>query len=479
MIPFHQYQRYKLAELIMSQLKNNQDKYRILEVGANEHKNLQFFLPNDDITYLDIDLPEELVDDPSFVKGDATDMNFDNDEFDFIIALDVLEHIVPSKREMFLKEIYRVSKKGVILSAPFLNQYNQKAEIRVASYFETLYSKSIRWQEEHQENGLPLLDEQLKIINTFAKNEPIVINHGDPLIWEKMMRMEFLVGLKPKIQGYWNEINNFYNNDLFHMDFVDNGVRSFVVIPKEAVHISSMAFEKPSMTSKSYDQFMDLENSFYQLFSILEEDKKYVGQLFVDTGRGYSESESLNQSFHIKDLPEIIDFEYNVGKFEHIHNLRFDPMTDQCSIRFHYCKMTDNEGNDVELEISNTNADNQLNKIMIYNHSDPQIYFNGANCEIRKLSIRVEFLTRTEGHLSLTNELLIEDIQVQKKQIDELSKCLYEKEKEYNSNILEKEEKLNQNQVELQERQFKVQMLENEVQRLESEIQQAKRNIEH
>ena len=71
---------------------------------------------------MDIELPEELLSDPAFIKGDATNMHFGENSFDFVVALDVLEHISPEKRNDFLSETHRVSTQGVILSAPFLIQ---------------------------------------------------------------------------------------------------------------------------------------------------------------------------------------------------------------------------------------------------------------------------------------------------------------------------------------------------------------------
>ena len=47
---FDQYQRYKKTQEIINELRNKEEKFNILEVGANEHKNLEKFLPSDKIT---------------------------------------------------------------------------------------------------------------------------------------------------------------------------------------------------------------------------------------------------------------------------------------------------------------------------------------------------------------------------------------------------------------------------------------------
>ena len=42
-IPFDQYQRYKTTSLIIENYKNDSENVSILEIGANEHKNLEKF----------------------------------------------------------------------------------------------------------------------------------------------------------------------------------------------------------------------------------------------------------------------------------------------------------------------------------------------------------------------------------------------------------------------------------------------------
>lgn len=64
MVSFDQYQRYKNAQLIINSARKKDEIFKILEVGANEHRNLEKFLPLDSIVYLDISLPAELLEDP-------------------------------------------------------------------------------------------------------------------------------------------------------------------------------------------------------------------------------------------------------------------------------------------------------------------------------------------------------------------------------------------------------------------------------
>lgn len=108
-ILFDQFQRYNNVANIINNLREAGQIFNILEVGANEHQNLEKFLPEDHITYLDIQLPDNLKDNPKYLLGDATSMQFPNNKYNIVVALDVFEHIFPEDREKFIKEIYRVS----------------------------------------------------------------------------------------------------------------------------------------------------------------------------------------------------------------------------------------------------------------------------------------------------------------------------------------------------------------------------------
>ncbi|MEK4046474.1 class I SAM-dependent methyltransferase [Paenibacillus sp. FSL H8-0048] len=397
MIPFHQYQRYKLAEPLINSFKIDNKKLNILEVGANEHKNLKVFFPNDEILYLDIILSEEMLSDPQFIQGDATDMKFADSSFDIVLALDVLEHIPPNKRKEFLSELYRVSKYGVILSAPFLTNKNVKSEERIASFYRAIYGSEILWQNEHAENGLPILEENLEIIRGFAQAEPITISHGNSLIWEKLMRMEFLTGLSPQATVYWEKINSYYNEDLFPNDFTEDGIRTFIIIPKSRNPIEYVYKKDVELriTDDLWAEFLDLENSFYKLCDIINNSKKEPLdkiQLFIDTGEGFSEEKS--QSLYIYENQQQgneAQFIFDIGEFKGIQRIRIDPTTQKKTIQIHSIISIYANGSKESIEVIQSNATFQTHDVYVFENDDPQMLlkgdFNGAD----KLIVTLEY----------------------------------------------------------------------------------------
>lgn len=100
MKPFHQIARYETVRKAIESMRW-QKQHTILEVGSGSHGNLAIYLPNDKITFLDTVLTEEAQNDPRFVIGDATNLSYPDGSFDFVIGSDVLEHIIPQKRNDF------------------------------------------------------------------------------------------------------------------------------------------------------------------------------------------------------------------------------------------------------------------------------------------------------------------------------------------------------------------------------------------
>lgn len=77
------------------------------------------------VTALDIEKP--VIDDPKIqcVKGDATNLDFDNEEYDLVFCAEVLEHIPSKQLKKACSELERVAKKYIIIGVPY------KQDIRV------------------------------------------------------------------------------------------------------------------------------------------------------------------------------------------------------------------------------------------------------------------------------------------------------------------------------------------------------------
>lgn len=329
-IIFDQYQRYKNAQILVNKLRKGNETFSILEVGANEHKNLEQFLPDDNIKYLDIELSEERLNDPQYILGDATNMDFEDGTFDVIVALDVFEHIPPEKREMFLTEINRVSRVGFIIGAPFNTEGVADTEVRVNEVFCALYGMNHPWLIEHIENGLPSLEDTVSYLN--EKNIKYeMINHGSLLLWEKIMKMHFFSIKDVALQNYVDRIYDLYNKDIFEKDYTNNCYRHFIVGLKDETHELDvkMLFNNKETSFAVLDQ---AETTFYKIYEektiehFISQKNPLSFQVYTDKGEGITEKNSIKEVIVNDKINKKIDLnKYNV------RTLRID-LTDAYSI---------------------------------------------------------------------------------------------------------------------------------------------------
>lgn len=89
------------------------------------------------------------------VTGDIRAMPFDDGAFDVVVALDVLEHLVPSDRCTALDELARVASRRVIVGCP-TGAAALDADRGLAKI---LGPGAPGWLAEHLENGLPEVED--------------------------------------------------------------------------------------------------------------------------------------------------------------------------------------------------------------------------------------------------------------------------------------------------------------------------------
>ena len=229
-VPFDQFQRYEtIARLIGFHRKSGEESFRVLELGANEHKNLKLFLPNDKILFTDIVLTENMKHDPEFQQADGVELAFADDSYDFVIATDVLEHVPAEKRGEFLTEASRVARIGAILSFPYNASFVVDAEKRVNTYYKALAGEDYIWLKEHINNTLPDISEIEKCLSS-ANRRFFSFKHGDIKTWEKIWYCHFDTVFAPDTLEYRERVDNYYNSVLYQSDVSNTCYRVFYVI---------------------------------------------------------------------------------------------------------------------------------------------------------------------------------------------------------------------------------------------------------
>lgn len=130
----------------------------ILEVGPNGPGLFRCF-QNSDISLTTLDITDahagEKKEYPeiNFITYDGEKMPFPSDAFEIVLCIDVLEHIPPEKRNHFLGELFRVSRKTIFLSFPVSTS---RAPEKV---LQKIFFNRFSFLREHENFGLPELSE--------------------------------------------------------------------------------------------------------------------------------------------------------------------------------------------------------------------------------------------------------------------------------------------------------------------------------
>lgn len=306
-IAFDQYQRYRTAsDLIRFFRSSDQNtKFRILELGSNSHKDLGLFLPDDDIVYSDICLTEEMKADPQFQLIDGTQMELPAESFDFVVALDVLEHVPEEKRLAFLENVNRIARKGAIISFPYESDLVYAAEERVNSYYKAVSGEDFIWLKEHKASGLPNME---KLSNVLQNTPHFSFYHGTLDVWEKMWYAHFTTVFSQETLDFRTKIDRFYNTALYKQDRDSACYRSFLVLAKQqqaAWEQYAEALFSPTAISteafKTLDLICDAQKQAHTLY-MQKKEFELVQKIDQTTAEQVEQMKCLSRVSHHLDL---------------------------------------------------------------------------------------------------------------------------------------------------------------------------------
>lgn len=94
------------------------DIKKILFIGIGDGLVVDYLRKNPDLNITSFDIASDLNPD---VVGDLNVLPFQKDEFDLIVAYEVLEHLPFDNFSKILSDLSRISKKYVVISIPFRN----------------------------------------------------------------------------------------------------------------------------------------------------------------------------------------------------------------------------------------------------------------------------------------------------------------------------------------------------------------------
>lgn len=238
-LPFDRYQRYAVAARAVDIWRAGSSGLRVLEVGANVHRDLEQFL-DDRVVYMDVASQGRDGDAERFVQGDGMACPFADRAFDVVVALDVLEHVPADRRPTFLAELMRLAKRGVVIAAPFASDAVSACEGAANDYYRDLHGADYPWLAEHQARGLPDLTETMDQIRALGW-QATAWGAGSLALWGKLMQAHFYVNSEPDLLELRGDVDEIYNRALAERDGAAPVYRHFIACAPAAVRLQEVA----------------------------------------------------------------------------------------------------------------------------------------------------------------------------------------------------------------------------------------------
>ncbi len=124
------------------------------------------------------------------IKGSALDLPLKDRIVDYVLSVDMLEHIPPSKRAKAISEMVRVTKKKLYLACP-CDKHAEKIDQELDKYYHQKHGNRYPYLKEHLEFGLPLSDEITKQLSKYKDFKLKVCGNTNSWLWICLLKMGF------------------------------------------------------------------------------------------------------------------------------------------------------------------------------------------------------------------------------------------------------------------------------------------------
>lgn len=308
-LPFDQYQRYKLAADLLTEVRPSGERWRVLDVGGRTAL-LRSFLPQDDVILVDLEVSGE----PRLVLGDGSELPFADASFDVVTAFDTLEHVPPRRRKPFVSELRRVAKKYVMLVGPYQSNEVEEAEKLLQRFMKDKLGVEHRYLEEHRRHGLP--DRAATEAQLAASGAAVAsIAHGNLERWLALICTSMYMDYSVALRGIATRFFRFYNANLYRSDHGQPVYRHAVVAALDGARMPTGkgALSKPEMPDGGVARLTELAFEVVDFDRVVVEERRKT-QDHIDLIVGMEKELDRHRKLLSEMLPELELMRGEIGK---------------------------------------------------------------------------------------------------------------------------------------------------------------------
>jgi len=232
-LSFDLYSRHRILERVAECARRSHDQAAldVLDVGGFPCYAPRF-LSSDRVVVADVIDPGGPAPSSRYVRADGAALPFADGSFDVVASLDSLEHVSPERREAYVAELLRVSRRYVVILAPFAQPETDLAERVLAEFVRVFDEEESPQLQEHHTYGLPDLAHWIDFVRSrdFAC---VSFPSGYVYNWLPMMLVKYYLVALPDTLDLHHALDRFYNSMLQESDTRAPGYRQCILAARD------------------------------------------------------------------------------------------------------------------------------------------------------------------------------------------------------------------------------------------------------